>query len=154
MGETTVPPLLNLTVQIVAAYASHNQVTREALLRLVENVHAALAGIGQPIVEQMKPQPAVPVKRSVFAGYIVCLEDGKKLKMLKRHLMTVYGLTPEQYREKWGLPASYPMVAPDYVAQRSAMAKATGLGRKPGAPPAPPAPMAPVGLRARHGRPP
>jgi predicted transcriptional regulator len=89
-------------------------------------------------VVDVKQQPAVPVKRSVFAGYLVCLEDGKKLKMLKRHLMTTYRLTPEQYRQKWGLPANYPMVAPDYAARRSVLAKNIGLGRKPAAAPAPP----------------
>ncbi|MGI4960053.1 MAG: MucR family transcriptional regulator, partial [Janthinobacterium lividum] len=81
---------------------------------------------------QARPEPAVPVKRSVFADYIVCLEDGKKMKMLKRHLMTSYGLTPQAYRERWGLPPDYPMVAPSYADKRSALAKSIGLGRKPG----------------------
>ena len=133
MSESTPqPPLLRLTAQIVAAHAAHNQVTSEALLRLIESVYATLAAVGTssaPAPE--KQQPAVPVKRSVFPDHIVCLEDGKKLKMLKRHLATAYGLTPEQYREKWGLPANYPMVAPNYAARRSTLAKKIGLGRKP-----------------------
>ena len=97
---------------------------------MIKTVYGALAGSGQAAVEEPKQQPAVPVKRSVFPDHLVCLEDGKKLKILKRHLMTVYGLTPEQYRDKWGLPPSYPMVAPDYAARRSALAKQIGLGRK------------------------
>jgi predicted transcriptional regulator len=122
--------LLSLTARIVAAHAAHNQVSHEALLRLIESVYGALAGTGQPEATEPPPQPAVPVKRSVFNDHIVCLEDGKKLKMLKRHLMTVYGMSPEQYREKWGLPANYPMVAPDYAARRSTLAKKIGLGQK------------------------
>ncbi len=156
MTETTSQPrVLHLTAQIVAAHTSHNQITSEALLRLIVNVHAALVGIDAPAgVTAAKPQPAVPVKRSVFPGHIVCLEDGKKLKMLKRHLMTSYGLTPEQYRTKWELPASYPMVAPDYAAQRSTLAKQIGLGRTPAAQPAPPAPVVPHAPSGRRGRPP
>jgi predicted transcriptional regulator len=96
-------------------------------------VFGALSGIESPSTVEKTLVPAVPVKKSVFADHIVCLEDGKKLKMLKRHLMTSFQLTPEQYREKWGLPASYPMVAPNYAAHRSALAKSNGLGRKPGA---------------------
>jgi predicted transcriptional regulator len=111
---------------------------------------------GTPVEE--KPTPAVPVKRSVFPDYIVCLEDGKKLKSLKRHLQTAYGLTPEQYRERWGLPSTYPMVAPNYSLQRSGLAKRAGLGRKkPGLPelneaadePAPPTPQVKAGMRGR-----
>jgi predicted transcriptional regulator len=157
MSETTPqPPVLQLTAQIVAAHASHNQVTAEALLRMIESVYATLAAVGAGTPAPEKPQPAVPVKRSVFPDHIVCLEDGKKLKMLKRHLMTTYNLTPEQYREKWGLPASYPMVAPDYAARRSTLAKKIGLGRKPAAPPPapPPEPVAAAAPRARRGRPP
>jgi predicted transcriptional regulator len=168
MSETTSQPsLLRLTSQIVAAHAAHNQVTSDALLRLIENVYTTLAAIGSGTPAPEKPQPAVPVKRSVFPDHIVCLEDGKKLKMLKRHLMTTYQLTPEQYREKWGLPANYPMVAPNYAARRSTLAKSIGLGRKPAAAmPPPPAPepepepeTAPVAEpaaapRPRRGRPP
>jgi predicted transcriptional regulator len=154
------PPVLQLTAQIVAAHASHNQVTSDALLRMIEAVYATLAAVGAGTPTPEKQQPAVPVKRSVFPDHIVCLEDGKKLKMLKRHLMTTYKLTPEQYREKWSLPASYPMVAPDYAARRSTLAKKIGLGRKPVAKPAPepepPAPMpAPApAAKPRRGRPP
>ncbi|MDA8252034.1 MAG: MucR family transcriptional regulator [Rhodospirillales bacterium] len=132
MSESVAPPtLLKLTARIVAAHAAHNQVTPEALLQLIGAVHGALAGAGQQPVEEVRPEPALPVKRSVFPDHIVCLEDGKKLKMLKRHLMTTYRMTPEQYRAKWNLPASYPMVAPEYAARRSTLAKKIGLGHKP-----------------------
>jgi predicted transcriptional regulator len=110
--------------------------TSQDLLRLIASVYGVLAGCGQTIAEEAKPQPAVSVQKSVFRDYIVCLEDGEKLKTLKRHLMTSYNLTPDQYRQKWGLPANYPMVAPGYAAIRSALAKASRLGRKPEAPPA------------------
>jgi predicted transcriptional regulator len=159
MSETTShPPVLQLTAQIVAAHAAHNHVTAEALVRMIESVYATLTAVGTATPAPEKPQPAVPVKRSVFPDHIVCLEDGKKLKMLKRHLMTTYNLTPEQYRDKWGLPASYPMVAPDYAARRSTLAKKIGLGRKPVAQPEPPPPPAPEpepeAVRPRRGRPP
>jgi predicted transcriptional regulator len=144
-------PLLQLTAQIIAAHTSHNHVTPEVLLQLIGGVHATLAGLGTGTPTPVKPQPAVPVKRSVFPDHIVCLEDGKKLKMLKRHLKTTYDLTPRQYREKWGLPSDYPMVAPNYAARRSTLAKKIGLGRKP----VPvPEPVAPSATRARRGRPP
>jgi predicted transcriptional regulator len=98
----------------------------------MRSVYATLAGTQKPSAEVAeKPQPAVPVKKSVFPDFIICLEDGKKLKMLKRHLARHYAMTPEQYREKWGLPREYPMVAPSYAARRSALAKQIGLGRKP-----------------------
>lgn len=140
MSETTSqPPLLHLTAQIVAAHAPHNKLSTEALQQLIKTVYGALAGSGQAAGEAPKPQPAVPVKRSVFPDHLVCLEDGKKLTMLKRHLITSYKLTPEQYREKWSLPASYPMVAPDYAARRSVLAKKIGLGRKPAVKPTSPA---------------
>ncbi len=101
---------------------------------LIDRVFQSLAGIatGSAATPEAAPTPAVPVKKSVFADYIVCLEDGKKLKMLKRHLMTSYGLTPDAYRARWGLPSSYPMVAPSYAEKRSTLAKTIGLGRKPG----------------------
>lgn len=155
MTESVSPsPLLKLTAQIVAAHAAHNHVTQETLLRLIESVHSALAGSSPAPVIEAKPQPAVPVKRSVFADHLVCLEDGKKLKMLKRHLMTTYRMTPDQYRQKWGLPANYPMVAPDYAARRSVLAKSIGLGRKAAEVAEPqPEPEAPA-RRARRGRPP
>jgi predicted transcriptional regulator len=159
MSESSSPTLLSLTAQIVGAHASHNQVTSEALLRLIESVYTTLANVGTQASPQTaeKAQPAVPIKKSVFPDHIVCLEDGKKLKMLKRHLATSYNLTPEQYREKWGLPASYPMVAPDYAQRRSALAKSIGLGRKPAgpAPKAAPEPEAAApAAKPRRGRPP
>ena len=155
MTESESPsPLLKLTAQIVAAHAANNHITQDALLKLIESVHGALAGSSPAVVTEAKPQPAVPVKRSVFADHLVCLEDGKKLKMLKRHLMTTYHLTPEQYRQKWGLPPNYPMVAPDYAARRSVLAKSIGLGRKAAVrEPVPAAPAEPA-PRPRRGRPP
>ena len=99
---------------------------------LIDQVFQAITGLGSrmQVEAEPRPKPAVPVKRSVFADYIVCLEDGKKLRMLKRHLMTSYGMTPQAYRERWGLPPDYPMVAPSYAARRSTLAKSIGLGSK------------------------
>jgi predicted transcriptional regulator len=126
--------VLGWTAQIVSAHVSHNTVAPEALPALIQEVFRTLSNVGtQPEVVE-KPQPAVPVKKSVFGDYIICLEDGKKLKMLKRHLKTAYNLEPEQYRERWGLPPDYPMVAPNYARQRSSLAKKIGLGTKPRAP--------------------
>ena len=126
--------VLALTARIVAAHVSHNTVETDALSSLIHSVYAALSGMGQdapaPVLAD-KPQPAVPIKKSVFADHIVCLEDGKKLKMLKRHLQTAFDLTPEQYRERWGLPSDYPMVAPNYASHRSSLAKKIGLGTRP-----------------------
>ncbi|MEE8663163.1 MAG: MucR family transcriptional regulator [Acetobacter sp.] len=122
--------LLDLTTQIVAAHISNNSFQSEALPALIRDVYAALENAGQVAPEPEKLQPAVPVKRSVFPDYIICLEDGKKLKMLKRHLQSAYGMTPEQYRERWGLPSDYPMVAPNYAERRSTLAREIGLGRK------------------------
>ena len=121
--------LRELTTRIVAAYVSSNTVPADALSGLIGTVFQALGSLGQETTEIPDLVPAVPVKKSVFPDYIVCLEDGKKLKMLKRHLQSAYGMTPKQYREKWGLPESYPMVAPDYAARRSALAQEIGLGR-------------------------
>ena len=125
--------LLELTVQIVSAHLSKNQVPATGLPSLIEQVYGALSRAGAepapPPVE--KQQPFVPAKRSVFPDYIICLEDGRKLKTLKRHLRSTFGLSPEQYREKWGLAADYPMVAPNYAEHRSRLAKELGLGRKP-----------------------
>ncbi|MGI4798007.1 MAG: MucR family transcriptional regulator [Janthinobacterium lividum] len=123
-----------LTAQIMAAYCSNNQLSGDALPGLIQDVHAVLTGIGTskaaaPQIEDLVP--AVPIKRSVFSDYIVCLEDGKKMKMLKRYLHTRYGMTPQEYRERWKLPAEYPMVAPNYAMKRSDLAKQIGLGRKP-----------------------
>ena len=123
------PDLLRLTARIVSAHASHNSVAADALSDLIRTVHAALENADAGVPGGVMPQPAVPTKKSVFPNYIVCLEDGKRLKMLKRHLFTSYKMTPQQYRKKWGLPDSYPMVAPNYAAYRSTMARGIGLGR-------------------------
>ncbi|MCW3474637.1 MucR family transcriptional regulator [Limobrevibacterium gyesilva] len=123
--------VLGLTAQIVSAHVSNNSVTPDALPALIQDVYRTLSGVGRDPVQPDKPQPAVPVKKSVFPDHIVCLEDGKKLKMLKRHLKTAYNMTPEQYRERWSLPPDYPMVAPNYARHRSSLAKKIGLGTKP-----------------------
>lgn len=124
--------LIELSSEIVAAYVSHNAVSPTDLPKLISDVHGALRALQSNEVpvptEELKP--AVPVRKSVTADYIICLEDGKKFKSLKRHLRTHYDLSPEEYREKWGLPADYPMVAPNYSATRSKLAKDNGLGRK------------------------
>lgn len=127
------PDVLGLTAQIVAAHVSNNLVDAESLPTLIHDVYATLSGMSQaPAASPPEPrQPAVPVKKSVFPDHIVCLEDGKKLKMLKRHLKTAFDLTPEQYRERWGLTPDYPMVAPNYASHRSSLAKKIGLGTKP-----------------------
>jgi len=123
--------VLGLTAQIVSAHVSNNSVSPDALPSLIQEVYKTLAGVGNEQNEPERPQPAVPVKKSVFADHIICLEDGKKLKMLKRHLKTAYNMTPEQYRDRWGLPPDYPMVAPNYARHRSSLAKKIGLGTKP-----------------------
>lgn len=125
--------LIELTAEVVSAYVSNNPIPVGDLPALIGQVHSALKGTaGAVSAEQPEAlKPAVPIKKSVMADYIVCLEDGKKFKSLKRHLSTHYGLTPDQYRAKWGLAADYPMVAPNYAAARSALAKTMGLGRKP-----------------------
>lgn len=123
--------VLGLTAQIVSAHVSNNPVSPEALPALIQDVFRTLAGVGNEAAPVDRPQPAVPVKKSVFPDHIVCLEDGKKLKMLKRHLKTAYNMTPEQYRERWGLGSDYPMVAPNYAKHRSSLAKKIGLGTKP-----------------------
>ena len=125
--------LITLTADIVAAHVSNNSVAVSDVSTLISNVHAALSGISEPaIVVEAALEPAVPIRNSIKRDFIVCLDDGKKLKMLKRHLMTHYGMTPDDYRAKWGLPAEYPMVAPAYAEQRRELAKAIGLGRAPG----------------------
>jgi predicted transcriptional regulator len=123
--------VLGLTAQIVAAHVSNNPVSPDALSSLIQEVYKTLSGVGREPPEPERPQPAVPVKRSIFQDYIVCLEDGKKLKMLKRHLKTAYNMSPEQYRDRWGLAPDYPMVAPSYARHRSSLAKKIGLGTKP-----------------------
>jgi predicted transcriptional regulator len=125
--------VLEFAAQIVSAHVSNNSVQASALPDLIQQVYKALTMVGTEPAPAEKLEPAVPLKKSVFPDYIVCLEDGKKLKMLKRHLMTSYGMTPEAYRERWGLPSNYPMVAPSYAERRSALAKSIGLGRKPSA---------------------
>ncbi len=121
--------LITLTADIVAAHVSNNSVAVSDLPLLISNVHNALAGLGTQAPEpEVKQEPAVSVRASIKPDYIVCLEDGKKLKMLKRHLMTHYQMTPDQYRIKWNLPADYPMVAPNYAEQRRTLAKKIGLG--------------------------
>ena len=132
-SNDTAELLITLTADIVAAHVSNNSVAVSDVSTLIGNVHAALAGLsGTAAAPEIVLEPAVPVRNSVKRDYIVCLDDGKKLKMLKRHLMTHYGMTPDDYRAKWGLPADYPMVAPAYAEQRRELAKAIGLGRAPG----------------------
>ena len=130
-GSASDSDILALTAQIVSAHVSNNSVSSDTLTGLIQDVYRTLSGIGTEPVEIERPQPAVPIKKSIFADYIVCLEDGKKLKMLKRHLQTSYGLSPDQYRERWGLASDYPMVAPNYAKHRSTLAKKIGLGTKP-----------------------
>ncbi|MEM8985975.1 MAG: MucR family transcriptional regulator [Pseudomonadota bacterium] len=123
---------LRLTTDIVAAYLSNNTLNSEQIPEVIRNVHAALGDVGgASLADQPTNQkPAVPIKKSVTADYIICLEDGKKLKMLKRYLRSQYNMSPEDYRKKWGLPADYPMVAPNYAKRRSEFAKQIGLGRQ------------------------
>lgn len=121
--------ILGLTAQIVSAHAANNELDSGTLPNVIRVVYDTLSHIGDaPAAPAQKAQPAVPIRKSVFPDYIICLEDGKRLKMLKRHLSTSYNLTPEQYREKWGLESSYPMVAPNYAEKRSTLAKQIGLG--------------------------
>lgn len=130
-NENAQETLIALTADIVAAHVSNNSVAVNDLPQLIQNVHTALAGLGAPAAApEAKPEPKVPIRSSVKPDYIVCLEDGKKLKMLKRHLMTHYNMTPDEYRQKWGLSADYPMVAPNYAEQRRNLAKSIGLGTK------------------------
>lgn len=123
--------LLELTTEIVAAHVGNNTVAISDLTQLIQDVYRTLANVGGQPAAPERPQPAVAVKKSVTPDYIICLEDGKKLKMLKRHLKTAYNMTPEEYRERWSLPADYPMVAPNYAQHRSSLAKKIGLGTKP-----------------------
>ena len=123
--------LITLTADIVSAHVSNNSVAVNDLPVLIQNVHSALSQLGARAEEpEVKPEPAVSIRSSIKPDFIVCLEDGKKLKMLKRHLMTHYQMTPDQYRQKWGLAADYPMVAPNYAEQRRTLAKSIGLGTK------------------------
>ena len=122
--------LLTLTTDIVASHVANNSVAVADLSHLIQQVYSALAGVGSAWGAAERPNPAVSIKRSITPDYVICLEDGKKLKMLKRHLKTRYNLSPDEYRKRWGLPADYPMVAPNYAKQRSALAKKIGLGTK------------------------
>ncbi len=124
--------LITLTADIVAAHVSNNSVAVSDLPILISNVHGALTGLSSTQAPIIELEPAVPIRNSIKKNYIVCLEDGKKLKMLKRHLMTHYGMTPDDYRAKWGLAPDYPMVAPEYAETRRLLAKKIGLGRAPG----------------------
>jgi predicted transcriptional regulator len=133
MSETTInrSELLALTTEIVAAHIANNAVEKDAVAQLLQSIFDTLHTLGADDASPTELTPAVPIKKSVTDDYIICLEDGKKLKMLKRHLMTSYGMTPEEYRAKWGLKADYPMVAPAYARKRQELAKKIGLGRKP-----------------------
>ena len=124
--------LIDLSADIVCAYVSHNALSASDLPKLIADVHVALRNLHSPVPVEVNEElkPAVPVRKSVAPDYIICLEDGKKFKSLKRHLRTHYNLSPEEYREKWKLPADYPMVAPNYSETRSRLAKDNGLGRK------------------------
>jgi len=134
MAETEIDhsELLSLTSEIVAAHVSNNTVPSGDLPDLIGTVFETLSQLGgEPAEPEVEVKPAVPIKRSVTDDYLICLDDGKKLKMLKRHLKTAYDMTPEEYRAKWGLPHDYPMVAPNYAKKRQELAKKIGLGRKP-----------------------
>tara|TARA_R110002110_G_scaffold414147_2_gene643315 strand:- start:37984 stop:38400 length:417 start_codon:yes stop_codon:yes gene_type:complete len=123
--------LLRMTTQVVSAYVGNNPIQETQISDVIQSVYGSLEGLGSNAASvQTKQKPAVPVKRSITPDHIICLEDGKKLKMLKRYLRTAYNLTPEEYRAKWGLAADYPMVAPNYAKQRSAFAKQIGLGKR------------------------
>ncbi|MDX1580394.1 MAG: MucR family transcriptional regulator [Alphaproteobacteria bacterium] len=124
--------LLALTSEIVSSHVANNSVAMADVPSLIEQVFSTLSRLGEDGKSEVqeRPKPAVPIRRSVTPDYIICLEDGKKLKMLKRHLRTAYNMTPEEYRERWNLPADYPMVAPNYAAQRRTLAKKIGLGTK------------------------
>jgi predicted transcriptional regulator len=133
MNETdNTASYIELAADIVSAYVSNNSVPSNELAAMIGDVHAALSRVGQGNVEAPAeaPKPAVPIRKSVTPDFIICLEDGKKFKSLKRHLRTQYNITPEQYREKWGLPPDYPMVAPNYAKARSQLAKDMGLGQQ------------------------
>jgi predicted transcriptional regulator len=129
--------VLSAACKIVAAYVRNNHITPGELLTIIKNVHNMLGGLstGAPVETTSQQKPAIAVRKSVTPDYIICLEDGKRLKMLKRYLRTRYRMSPEEYRVKWGLPADYPLVAPNYAARRSEFAKKIGLGRRPAAAP-------------------
>ena len=122
--------LLALTTDIVTSHLSRNPVGAGEISTLIKDVYATLSTVGEMTEEEEKPEPVVAIRKSIHPDYIICLEDGKKLKMLKRHLKTSYNMTPEEYRERWNLPADYPMVAPNYAEQRRNLAKKIGLGTR------------------------
>ena len=136
------PPegLIALTGAITAAYLRGNPLPAADIPGVISTVFGSLRRLGQPEPREEAPKPAVPIRRSVTAEYIVCLEDGRKLKMLRRYLRTTYGMTPDEYRAKWNLPPDYPMVAPAYAAKRSALANSSGLGQRRPEPEPPPPP--------------
>ena len=146
MTDAAGKSFVDLTATIVSAYLSHNSTPASEIPNLITQIHAALLRVSTGRTEApLEPaRPAVSVKKSMTPDYLICLEDGKRFKSLKRHLRTQYKMTPEQYRDKWGLPADYPMVAPNYAEKRRTLAKAIGLGRKKG----PDAPAAKTGRRA------
>ena len=123
--------ILALTANIVSSHVSNNPVSGDNLTKMIREIYETLSTVGAPPKAE-RPEPAVPIKKSVTPDYVICLEDGKKLKMLKRHLRTACDMTPEQYRERWNLPADYPMVAPNYAKKRSALARKIGLGTRRG----------------------
>jgi predicted transcriptional regulator len=141
------PELLGLATEIVSAHIANNAVRTDQLPGLIQQVFNALATVEQAIAAPPKPEPAVPVKRSVLADHIVCLDCGKHFSMLQRHLMTDHKMTPQHYRQRWDLPPAYPLVAPDYAKTRSALAKKIGLGRKGQA-----APMRTVRMDRKRGK--
>ena len=151
--------IVELTAEIVSAYVAKNSLPATELPAFMKSVHGALSRLTLGAVEEPKAEelkPAVPIKKSIMDDYLISLENGQRFKSLKRHLMTAYNMTPQQYREKWGLPKDYPMVAPAYAKSRSALAKSLGLGRKPAPTPVPapvPAPANDVGAKKRRGRP-
>jgi predicted transcriptional regulator len=130
--KSSASALLRMTAEVVSAYLGHNAVPAAQIPEVIKAVHGSLQALEGAGTEGHADslRPAVAIKKSIMPDYVVCLEDGRKLKMLKRHLRTTYGMTPDEYRAKWGLPADYPMVAPNYAAQRSMFAKKIGLGRK------------------------
>ena len=138
MTDQPRPEVLQHTANVVSAHLGHNQFATEALPALIQSVYQALAGLGsEPAAVAAPPTPAVPIRKSVLPDHLICLEDGAKMKMLKRYLRVRFGLTPAAYRERWGLPSDYPMVAPSYASRRSDLARQSGLGRKPASAPAP-----------------
>ena len=130
--KLNVNELLELTTEIVSAHAGNNNVAPSDLPQLIQDVYKTLAAVGSTPIQPERPRPAGAIKKSISPDYIVCLEDGKKLKMLKRYLRTNYDMSPEEYRERWNLPSDYPMVAPNYAEKRRELAKKIGLGRAPG----------------------